>query len=302
MTKRRAFSVSQVPRSFWGRNDVQTMLAGRDVGSLFRLYLSEFPDCTQTQLALMTQHDRSEISNFVRGVRSPYVADIDVLVRIADGMCFPDESRRLLGLAPANARVSRASDTDPESRFGPMVPEVGVVTGWSSVVTRDPVTRVALCGSRARGTVQSIIDETVHALARWLMTRRLCVIHGPVGIGIEILTFVADHYHPENLDVIVGVLGRHNIVSTAQYILVLGGGSGTRDEVDMALSLRLKVIPFPASGGTAAHAYTVMRENPRLHKWLGSNLFAALRECEDAQNYVHIVEQALALGHEEINA
>ena len=58
------------------------------------------------QLALVTQHDRADISNFVRGARSPRVADIDVLGRIADGLAMPDEARVLLGLAPVDVQMS----------------------------------------------------------------------------------------------------------------------------------------------------------------------------------------------------
>ena len=107
MTKRRTFDAGEVPPSFWRRNDVQTALARREVGAILSMYLVEFPGCTQTQLALMIQHDRSDISNWVRGARASQVTDIDVLTRIADGLDLPDESRLLLGLAPSEVRVTR---------------------------------------------------------------------------------------------------------------------------------------------------------------------------------------------------
>jgi hypothetical protein len=297
VTKRRTFDVAQVPPSFWRRNDVQTALARREVGGILGMYLAEFPDCTQTQLALMIQHDRSDISNWVRGVRASQVTDIGVLTRIADGLNLSDESRLLLGLAPIEARVTRpisVASAPPSQQV--TAPHVGVITGWSRTSDDKPCTRLAVCGSRASGTEQPVIDEAVRSVARWLMTRRLCVIHGPVGVGIEIMTYIADHYRPDNLDSIRGVLGRHNIVAAAQYVLVIGGGSGTRDEVDMAFSLGLKVLPLPTSGGTAARAYSMMSESPALRAWLDVEQFTALRECNDTEAYLRIIEHALTLS------
>lgn len=117
MTKRRTFDPRSVPLSFWRNEPVQTALARHEVGDLLRQYLEAHPECTQTQLALLTEHDRSEISNWVRGVRTGRVGDIDVLTRIADGLHMPDEARVLSGLAPAAVLMSslRApSQTQPD--------------------------------------------------------------------------------------------------------------------------------------------------------------------------------------------
>jgi hypothetical protein len=119
---------------------------------------------------------------------------------------------------------------------------------------------------------------------------------GELNDQIEIMTFIADHYRPDRLDSIVGVLGRHNIVAAAQYVLVIGGGSGTRDEVDMAFSLGLRVLPLPASGGTAARAYSMMSENPALRGRLDGERFAALRDCNDTEAFLRIIEHALTLS------
>src|SRR5690606_22773355 len=100
MARRKTFDPRAVPPAFWRRDDVRRALLNREIGRFFGVYLATFPECTQTQLALLTGHDRSDISNFVRGVRSPRVVDIDVLDRIASGLTMPDEARVLLGLAP----------------------------------------------------------------------------------------------------------------------------------------------------------------------------------------------------------
>jgi hypothetical protein len=103
----RVFEPSDVSVDFWRRRDVQGALARREIGKLFQLYLECHPACTQTRLAILTEHDRADISNFVRGTRSAVVRDIDVLIRIADGLDMPDEARTLLGLAPAEALASQ---------------------------------------------------------------------------------------------------------------------------------------------------------------------------------------------------
>lgn len=106
MTRRKAFDPKAVPLTFWRDGEVQTVLARHDIGALFRMFLAAHPDCTQTQLALLTEHDRSEVSNLVRGARSGRIGDIDVLTRIADGLQMPDEARVLTGLAPAAVLMS----------------------------------------------------------------------------------------------------------------------------------------------------------------------------------------------------
>ncbi|MEY9846132.1 hypothetical protein ABH940_003217 [Streptacidiphilus sp. BW17] len=116
MAKRKTFDPGRVPVSFWRADDVQSALARHEVGALFQLYLRQFPDCTQTQLALLTEHDRSEISNWIRGVRAGRVSDIDVLTRIADGLQMPDEARVLTGLAPASVLMSSVRTAVPASR------------------------------------------------------------------------------------------------------------------------------------------------------------------------------------------
>lgn len=66
MTRRKTFDPATVPLSFWRRHDVSMALGRREIGRLFGIYLAAFGDCTQTQLALLTEHDRSDVSNFVR--------------------------------------------------------------------------------------------------------------------------------------------------------------------------------------------------------------------------------------------
>ena len=116
MTKRKTFDPRSVALTFWRGETVQTALANHDVGTLFQIYLQTHPECTQTQLALLTEHDRSEISNWVRGARSGRVGDIDVLTRIADGLQMPDEARVLAGLAPAAVLMSSIRAAIPVSR------------------------------------------------------------------------------------------------------------------------------------------------------------------------------------------
>lgn len=122
MTRRKVFDPAGVPADFWQRPDVLIALTRRDVGRLFDLFLQTFPDCTQTQLAILTQHDRSDISNWVRGVRQPRVSDIEVLIRIADGLDMPDEARLALGIAPIGAGAGQRSGATPAGA-GPPAPD-----------------------------------------------------------------------------------------------------------------------------------------------------------------------------------
>lgn len=234
-----------------------------------------YPGCTQTQLALLTEHDRSDISNWVRGRRHGRVSDIEVLTRIADGLHMPDEARVLLGLAPAEALVSAIRAAQP----GAVPPPPALPGAAGASQARQSCTapaRLAICGSRAADTDDQVIDAGIQALARLVFTRRCVVSHGPVGIGIEVMTYIADHYRPPEVIAAVGVFGHRNVVQTADLILVVGGGPGTQDEIDLALSMGKNVIAFPASGGAARRFHDQARHDPRLHAWMPDETFAAL--------------------------
>lgn len=58
-----------------------------------------------------------------------------------------------------------------------------------------------------------------------------------MGIGIEIMTYIADHYRPPDLRAAIGIFGRPNVVRNADFVLVIGDGTGTLDEVDLAVSM-----------------------------------------------------------------
>lgn len=58
---------------------------------------------------------------------------------------------------------------------------------------------IAICGSRASDTEALVIDAAIGALARFVMLSRCKVNHGPVGVGIEVMTYIADHYRPQIL-------------------------------------------------------------------------------------------------------
>jgi hypothetical protein len=279
-----------VPLDFWRRDDVRLALARREVGRLFGIYLGAFTGCTQTQLALLTEHDRSDISNFVRGTRGPRVTDIDVLGRIADGMVMPDEARVLLGLAPADATLSAIrSGTARREAGGP-----ATITGWYRPTPGNRSLRVAICGSRSDGCDNAVMDEAVCALSRLLMNRQCEVDHGPMGIGIEIMTYIADHYRPPTLRAALGVFGRPNVIRRADFVIFIGGGHGTLDEVDLAISMRKKIVPFAASGGAARHAFERLDADVSLRDWMPEAMFAALGCCASADEYANVLEQVLA--------
>jgi hypothetical protein len=175
MTRRRTFDAGAVPALFWQRDDVRLALDRREIGRLLGVYLATFPECTQTQLAILTQHDRSDISNFVRGTRSSRVTDIDVLARIAEGLAMPDAARGLLGLAPVGHETvvtTRTGQADPAA--GP-----ASVPGWHRTSGNGRSCRIAICGSRSPGCDGTAIDDAIHHLSRLVMSRQCQVDHAP---------------------------------------------------------------------------------------------------------------------------
>lgn len=283
MTRRKVFDPATAPRAFWARDEVQVALARRDMADLFRAYLQEFPECTQTQLALLTEHDRSDVSNWLRGTRQAQVSDIDVLARIAEGLQMPDRARVLMGLAPANARYSSIGATAPHADQRP-----------PTRAGADGRARLAICGSRSPGADTRVIDAAIPALARLVVVQGLAVNHGPVGVGIEVVTHVADRFRPPDLQDAVARFGRRNVVADADYVLVVGGGAGTRDEVDLAISMGKCVVPLRVSGGTACAIYDRMAGDERLRHWIPAAAFTALgRSRVELSADIHDVEQVV---------
>jgi hypothetical protein len=130
------------------------------------------------------------------------------------------------------------------------------------------------------------------------------------------MTYIADHYHPPEVTVAVAVFGHRNVVQTADLILVVGGGAGTQDEIDLALSMDKKVIALPASGGTARCFHDHARRDPRLRAWIPEQAFAALdalahpaklaaaagKHDRPGEEFARIVEDLLASDHGEPDA
>ena len=92
-----------VPTAFWLRLEVRTVLAARDMGSLFRL-LRKYAGASQTGLMMRTGVAKSEISAIMTGQRR--VISLERFEAIANGLGMPDSARATLGLAPATASIS----------------------------------------------------------------------------------------------------------------------------------------------------------------------------------------------------
>lgn len=270
MSRRKSFDPQCIPPEFWTRADVASALCERDMTALFRAFFAVFTECTQVQLALLTGHDRADISNWVRGTRQARVGDIDVLERIAEGMAMPDAARVRLGLAPASQPLSAFAGS----------PGSTATTGspFDAEPTRTGV-EVAICGSRAPGANLDLIDRLKPLLARLIMLQRWSVSHGPVGIGIEVMTHLADHYRPAGTLVVIGRIGHERVVETCDYLIGLGGGAGTMVELDLAAIAGKKMLLLPASGGAVAE-YATAATDPDPYAWLSANHRAALRSSE----------------------
>jgi hypothetical protein len=77
-------------------------------------------------------------------------------------------------------------------------------------------------------------------------------------------------------------------LDTAKY------GHGTLDEVDLAISMGKRIVPFAASGGAARHAFERMDADVSLRGWMPEAIFAALGCCVSADEYADVLEQVLA--------
>ena len=210
---------------------------------------------------------------------------------IIDALAVPgmkqEQLARALGVSPGRVSQMRKAAAGAAESVEP------VVTGWLAGPGREALARVAICGSRSAGTSAAHIDAAVPALAGLLMRRSYAVSHGPVGVGAEVLTYVADHHHPQGLSAVRGIIGHPNVVRDADYVLVVGGGLGTQSEIDTAVREGKRVLPMPLSGGTAARVYMTMIGDPPLRAWLPDSVFSALATA-DAGQFAELAETAIA--------
>jgi hypothetical protein len=102
------------------------------------------------------------------------------------------------------------------------------------------------------------------------------VNHGPVGVGIEVMTYIVDHYRPPDFVAAVGLFGRQNVVRDADCVVIIGGAAGTAEEIDLAAYCGTVIIPFPATGGTARRRYERAQDDARLRRCIPGQYFDAL--------------------------
>lgn len=100
MTQHRALDVVRLPDAIWIHPETVTALQRRDVGHLFGL-ARKYAGASQLRIATLCHMDQGEISRVVNGRRQ--ITSIDVLIRIADALAMPDNSRVVFGLAPVRA-------------------------------------------------------------------------------------------------------------------------------------------------------------------------------------------------------
>jgi hypothetical protein len=142
---------------------------------------------------------------------------------------------------------------------------------------------VAICGSRAPLCDQQTLDETVAALARVIATHDVSVSHGPTGIGIEVMTYVADQFRPPGFTMTTARFGRENVIAGCSLVVVTGGGTGTAVEAEIARARGIPILPFAPTGGTAG----------RLHDELTTHdtgLAADLEQCTTAAQFAAFIE------------
>lgn len=196
-----------------------------------------------------------------------------------------DQLASTLGVSgPRISQMRRAEEPSPPAR--------PIVTGWRAERRDVPEAAVAITGSRSAGTSSEHIDAVVPALAELLMRRPYTVSHGPVGVGSEVMTLIADQHHPDELSEVRGIIGHPNVIRDAEVVLIVGGGKGTQAEADLALDAGKRVLPMPTSGGTAAQVYMRQLTDPRLRAWLPDESFASLATA-DGQQYVRIAESVI---------
>src|SRR5258706_399186 len=89
-----------IPDWAWQRPETRTALADRDVPGLFR-FAQQFGSASQSRIAGAVGLSQSRVNEIINRRRE--VANLGVLLRIAEGLNMPDDARMAFGLAPLRA-------------------------------------------------------------------------------------------------------------------------------------------------------------------------------------------------------
>jgi transcriptional regulator with XRE-family HTH domain len=96
-----------LPEWAWQRAEVRQALRDRDMGAVLR-YVQQYGGASQARIAAAVDMSQGRINEIINGRRE--VSRLDVYERIADGLAMPDDTRRLLGLAPSReAHIGNAA-------------------------------------------------------------------------------------------------------------------------------------------------------------------------------------------------
>ncbi|MFD7072837.1 helix-turn-helix domain-containing protein [Nocardioides sp. NPDC059952] len=161
--------------------------------------------------------------------------------------------------------------------------------GTSAGDGRPSPPQLVISGSRSPGCDNDLLDETVAALSRFVAFSGVVVNHGPVGIGIEVVTYVADQFRPAGFSTSTARFGRENVVHGSDLMIVVGGASGTAIEVTIARALGIPVLPYGPSGGTAARTLESLLATDRT----GSGRIGELARCTTPAEFTALIERTM---------
>jgi transcriptional regulator with XRE-family HTH domain len=125
----RAATTFAVPPAVWETDAMLDALAARDIAQVFR-FIQRETRVSQTHLGVATGLSQAQVSEIISGTRR--VSSVDVLTRIATGLCMPTDARvaLLLGDRTHGVATSPAPPSDPPS---PTVAEEALTDRFSDV-------------------------------------------------------------------------------------------------------------------------------------------------------------------------
>lgn len=92
------FEPIHIPDWAWQRPETRQLLSDRDIAALFR-FAQQYGGVSQSRIAAATGLAQGRVNEIANGRRA--VTNLEVLLRIADGLHMPDDARVTMGLAPA---------------------------------------------------------------------------------------------------------------------------------------------------------------------------------------------------------
>lgn len=166
-------------------------------------------------------------------------------------------------------------------------------SGIGDVTRPQKIHTVAICGNHERsGAQKEAALNAIQIVARSLSAFTLEIFHGPRGAGITVVNRCHNVWQAANIRSQLVFVDREKLMQSAEMVIIIGGGTMTQVEADIAKRKHLPIAAIPGTGGVAEIVSADIRHG-RIRQ------VAATRELSRFHDYDELgdwVERAITEG------